>query len=774
MQIGLMKWSCRLLVLLSATALAESQLSPIVPLSQPIWGSGDEGDDPSVASNGTVAFVAWTDRGGNIRGTRVDANETVLDHQVIFGRGSKPAVVFDGTNFVLIWQAEPGDGGGAGDVVAIHIAPDGQVLDNSPLDLTGFYGTQVTPCAIGGSAESFLMGWGSSYYAFSPDAGATGYAPPGGPCGGASDGTRYFMVTSDLFGRFIGFDGVPAGSSFDVGSMAGQPGQPSVAWNGVEYLVAWSAHQGNWSTFAARVSANGSVLDVPPLVLDAYGGGRTPAVMTRGDGGDFTVVFPRQIFTGLAHVSSSGAFDVDGGPPLFNEATTQLGAAMVEGRPLTVYSASRIKGLSLDRPIGVPYTVSVAADWQSAIEMHPFEGGDLVGWYDRGDFDAGYRFTRLDADGGVLDPLGFELGVPAGRFAFTSAGQTHLIAWVSPPMASPRFVNVANFEVDAGVLLMGPVTTLAATGGFDIAVESNGVDALVAWDDGTEIVGQRVSLNAQPIDAIAQSLLTGLNGIQETVGAHLSLAASGGEYYVVDAFRMNLMLADGGPAYGDGGVYFPVDSVASGAGSVIAVSPTGTGIDVFWLDDAGVATSTTSLPNDLMASTDKPPTAAFDGNQFFVTWCSYGELRGAYLAVDGGVVGDGGFVMIANGQPCWSSGVRYLVSPQQGRSFLIYQDYVPGQGASRLALQYFPYVAPPLDAGNDAGSATSDGGKDAGAVVDSGVEFDAGSGSDGGVGSNPDGGVAPPLPMKGCGCEAGSGFTVLALLSIVRILRRRR
>jgi hypothetical protein len=76
--------------------------------------------------------------------------------------------------------------------------------------------------------------------------------------------------TNDIKGRRITADGALLGSDFGftISGAAGPQFQPSVAWTGSEYVVSWLDHrdapfpvQPRGDVYAARVSANGTVLD---------------------------------------------------------------------------------------------------------------------------------------------------------------------------------------------------------------------------------------------------------------------------------------------------------------------------------------------------------------------------------------------------------------------------------------------------------------------------------------------------------------------------------
>ena len=89
---------------------------------------------PAVASDGTDFLVVWADSRNDdwsVYAARVTGTGTVLDTAGILlfsGAGSQmtPAVEYDGTNFLVIWQAEPS---GEWDIYGARVTSQGTILD---------------------------------------------------------------------------------------------------------------------------------------------------------------------------------------------------------------------------------------------------------------------------------------------------------------------------------------------------------------------------------------------------------------------------------------------------------------------------------------------------------------------------------------------------------------------------------------------------------------------------------------------------------------------
>jgi hypothetical protein len=81
-----------------------------VPVAPPVIGRAAGTQSlPRVATDGRDFFAVWSDsRSGtsSVFGTRVLADGTVLDPTgiLIVASGDKPGVVWDGANYVVVWQ----------------------------------------------------------------------------------------------------------------------------------------------------------------------------------------------------------------------------------------------------------------------------------------------------------------------------------------------------------------------------------------------------------------------------------------------------------------------------------------------------------------------------------------------------------------------------------------------------------------------------------------------------------------------------------------------
>src|SRR5262245_2986314 len=113
----------------------------IDPFGIPISSFGGSEDVPALAFGGTNYFVVWMDtRSGSLDlyGARVSSAGSVLDPFGILisasiGVHDRPAVAFDGTNYLVAWTDNRS---GGDDIYAARITPAGVVLDTDGIALS--------------------------------------------------------------------------------------------------------------------------------------------------------------------------------------------------------------------------------------------------------------------------------------------------------------------------------------------------------------------------------------------------------------------------------------------------------------------------------------------------------------------------------------------------------------------------------------------------------------------------------------------------------------
>ncbi|MEJ2307559.1 MAG: hypothetical protein P8Y30_08505, partial [candidate division WOR-3 bacterium] len=122
---------------------------------------------PAAVSYNGQWLVAWRDnRNGSyndIFGSRISASGTVTDEDGILISSSvpaqsKPAVAFDGTNYLVVWQEDRG-GGPPFDIYGMRITPGGYYLDTDPIPISTVSGSQEYPAVAFDNDSTFLVVW---------------------------------------------------------------------------------------------------------------------------------------------------------------------------------------------------------------------------------------------------------------------------------------------------------------------------------------------------------------------------------------------------------------------------------------------------------------------------------------------------------------------------------------------------------------------------------------------------------------------------------------
>jgi hypothetical protein len=384
---------------------------------------------PAVASDGADFLVVW-DQESDLQGARVAADGTVLDAVGISiapdPQGERwPAVTYDGANYLVVWEgsSDGGPDGGSG-IRGALVSADGTVID-SGFAIAASPSTEQYPAVASNETTSLVVWFDASlsalYGARVAQSGAVldaalpisttpDYAAPVPAV--ASDGAGFLVTWSDLrdsgsgndlsdvYGTRVSGDGVvldPSGIA--ISTLTGTQHEPSVAYNGADYLVVWQdgPYEGGGGIGGARVTADGVLLDPVGIHI---GAGEMPAVAS--DGTLFLAVWDDAATDSATMTTHS---DV-------------LGARV---------SAA---GVVQDGPA---FVVSTAANQQLQPAVS-FDGTTyLVVWEDyRGGWQGDIYGTRLGADGTVLDPSGLAISTAAGqqaRPALAFDGTNHMVVW---------------------------------------------------------------------------------------------------------------------------------------------------------------------------------------------------------------------------------------------------------------------------------------------------------------------------------------------------------
>ncbi|MCY3001814.1 MAG: hypothetical protein NTV21_08420 [Planctomycetota bacterium] len=453
-----------------------------------------------VGSNGSQFLVAW-DRPLSIwrevgaarvssAGQLLDVNPIAVCSLFAYGSGPDCAPAFDGTNWFVSWDNA---GPKLGRISAAGVALDGDGFASDPTPAATFAQPALAPHASGGVQVVWSDDRAGSYEGLDvfgarvqgPAAiGAERALSLGAPAQAKADlahgnGQSLMVFQSEISGQrrilatrldALGLPLDPEPIELSSGPL---DGDPSVAWDGAEYLVTWNS--GSTPTvFARRLSAAGVLLDPTPISL---GSGATPELAALG--GDFLVVFAR----------ATATFPVQAFP--------------------TYVRVRGSDGLVLGPTLSIPFA---ASSWAVEPDVAVVGGRWLVAWqrnYSVSDTHCDVQAAFVDSNGAATTAFwvagGFNTYNSSAKLA--SSGNEALIAWTSGTASNlTRRVQFRRVDANGTFLDAAPVSVAASATGerFLPAPCWNGNEYVLAFQDQravTSSIDQRSDIYAVRVSA---------------------------------------------------------------------------------------------------------------------------------------------------------------------------------------------------------------------------------------------------------------------------------
>jgi hypothetical protein len=234
--------------------------------------------------------------------TRISGGLTIFFGSRLVSRSAtvqrNPALAFDGTNYLAVWDEIGRDGKGDSDIVAAALSKSTGALDGTGLEVAETSGEQTEP-AVAWNGDVFLAVWQTRQSGDDSDVEGALIGPDGSvgdpfsiSVAGddqtspvvASDGSGFLVawadwrsgVHSQVFGTLVSAAGVvssPTGTPLSSGSQS--EWEPALAWAGDHYLLVWEDTRRSSFTiqrdvFGARISAAGGVLDPDGFAISAH------------------------------------------------------------------------------------------------------------------------------------------------------------------------------------------------------------------------------------------------------------------------------------------------------------------------------------------------------------------------------------------------------------------------------------------------------------------------------------------------------------------------
>jgi len=451
---------------------------------------------PSITYDGSNFFIGW-ERGmlgdvindipdtREIYGTWVDQEGNVLDPLgkllVNSPEGSYstlPALVFNGTEYALIWKKQTQ----LSDIFFSPISIDGTVDDPSGIKVAVSANTQKWP-AVAWDGNNYLAVW-------SDFRGEDGYI---------------------IYGTRIGPDGTildPYG--FEIAKTEGWDAyQPDVSFNGTNYLVVWEAGYG---IFCNRVSPAGNVLEQQPIViLDGNTLGVDRPKVT-SDGNNWLVMYHK----GTLEVDIYGSRISPDGAVLDGEGFPICTAPEEQRDPIGAFDGQNYLVTWEDERMGFPAIGIYAARITPAAEVLDPDGfvvsqeyymkqdpsiafngtNYLIAWSDSHDIGFDISARRIGIDGTLIDQTDKSISTANGDqipVKIDFDGTNYLAVWQDDRNGIGSDIYGAFINADGNVVKNVPVSKHPYSQ-MDPAVAAGNGKILVVYSRHTD------NINSSPVD----------------------------------------------------------------------------------------------------------------------------------------------------------------------------------------------------------------------------------------------------------------------------------
>ncbi|KPJ71467.1 hypothetical protein AMJ52_08515 [candidate division TA06 bacterium DG_78] len=485
---------------------------------------------PAVAFDGTNYLVVWQDTRNDcndIYGARVSQVGEVLDPEGIAiatddGGQAFPAVAFDGTNYMVVCQNNS-------NISGARVNPAGEVLDPSGFSISTAENSQMCP-AIAFDGNSYLVVWMDTRN----DAWDI-YGVRVSPTGTVSDPEDIVISTAAWYQMY-----------------------PAIAFDGTNYLVVWHGHRLHASIdiYGTRVSQAGEVLDPLLIIVSTAANGQEFSAIAF-DGTNYLVVWedtrriPHDIYgvrvsetgeildpTGI-FISSSGE-KMQGGPipsVAFGETNYLVVWKDTRGGFGDIYGARVSPAGEVLDPSGISISTDANNQQYPAVA---FDGTNyLVVWEDWRDY--GIYGARVSQAGEVLDPSGIAISTAPDYQKYPAVafdGTNYLVVWEDARNSEPSFyyTDIYGARVSQELEVLDPEGIPISTVVYDPKeypqITFDGANYLVVWRDGRtgsdNTYGARVSQAAEVLDPEGIAISTG--GDYQGIPA---VAFDGTDYLVV-------------------------------------------------------------------------------------------------------------------------------------------------------------------------------------------------------------------------------------------------
>ncbi len=658
-------------------------------------------------ANGDQYFVVWTDGRyspdwsfhpvyeSDISGARVDASGAVLDPAGLMicttaYRQEFPSVSFDGTNYLVVWQDYRLTGAGPYDLYGARVNQSGIALDTSGIAISTALNNQQNS-AVAFDGVNYLVVWqddrNGTHDIYGTRVSQSGdvLEPSGIAISTATsnqwfpsvafDGTNYLVVWHDfrsgvdfdIYGARIDTSGIvldPSGIS--ISTEVNSQGSPSVAFDGINYLVVWDdmRNGSSYDIYGARVDTSGSVLDPSGIVISNLTNQENYPSITF-DGINYMVawrfqrsdlsydIYGVRIDTLGAIIDPTGIAVSTASPdqqyPAIASNGTNYLVAWHDQEGLVPYDVRGAlvdtSGIVLD-PTGITISTAANDQWHSAVA---FDGTNhFVVWHDNQDgIDMDIYGMRVDQTGTVLDPSAVAISASARMEKYPSIafdGMNYLVVW--QVLRADTTYDIYGARVNQSGTVLDPSSIAISTEVEDQQYPSLVFDNdkyFVVWEDNrngplTQIYGARVDTAGIVLDPGGIGISSEVLGVDH---CYARVSSDGTKYFVVwytYILGPDILKAYGARVDTSGIVLDPYGVTIAPYGEeemYPSVAFDGTNYFVVWTDlrstgyenisGTRVNTAGTVLDTISIALTDEPcfqyyPSVVFDGTNYVVMW----------------------------------------------------------------------------------------------------------------------------------------------------------
>jgi hypothetical protein len=748
-QRGYLALAAALAALAFSQAASAQTPEPERPASDPVFTAAAPGAQraPAIAWNGAGYLVVWEDDRGSswdVYAARVSAagvvQESYLAVSTAAGDQRAPAVASDGSGWLVTWQDTRS--GANADVYGARVSASGAVLDPGGIPISTAAADQ-TASALAWNGSAYVVAWQDArgadlgIYGTRVDAAGVVSDPAGVVISNPTGAQRTPSVTSGGLATLVTWEDFRFGSDCDVranriaanGSVldgdgfvvVGVPNSqfaPVAAWDGTNFLVAWSdwVSAATWDLKVARVTPAGAVIDAPIMVSGAANDQVEPSVAW--DGAAFVVAWgdqrsgPSDVYA--SRVTSAGVVQDAAGIGVSTASAGQVLPALAaagssvlavwgdaRGSSEDVYGARINAGTVLD-PSG--RVLATLASPQEAPAVAWDGSGYLAVWQDgRGSGGDDVYAARAAADGTPLDGTGIAVSAgaaPEGEPDVAWNGTNYLVVWQDYRSGTGYDVYAARVSAAGTVLEAGGIAVSTAAGDqTSPAVASDGSGWLVTWTDarnlgttGDDVYAARISGAGTVQDATGIAVSTAAGAQRSPTVAHDGTGwllawedRRSGAFADLYAARVNasgsVLDAAGIPVSTAAGDQRAPSLAWNGANFVLAWEDrrSGTSYDVYAarVSSAGAVVDAAGIALSTPVNDQRFPRVARDGTTAMVVWQD--SRAGSSSDVYSARISSAGASLDGMGEPVAASGADertpVAVPGPAGSSIVVYQRF---------------------------------------------------------------------------------------------------